>query len=121
MRSNEKDMATGALLDSWSGHDWDDGVQIDQLHELDHLSVQTRNSVYEIVVTSPATAEVLVRGGSRLPSFTPARLCGSSIGGSVVKHAGIYRGFRLELELEGRRILTSAVISIELDPPQTEQ
>jgi hypothetical protein len=114
-------MATGALLDSWSGHDWADGVQIEQLRELDHLAIHTRNSTYDLVVTAPAAGEVLVRGGARFPSYTRARVCGSSIGGNIVKRAGIYPGFRLELEVEGRRILTSSVASIDVEPPADEQ
>jgi hypothetical protein len=112
----------GAALDSWSEHDWTNGVQVDELHELESLSVHTRNSVYQIIVRDPEAGEILVRGGARFPTFTPARLCGSSQGGSVVKRAGIYPGFRLEIETEERRrILTSPVVSIEFDRPSAEQ
>lgn len=111
----------GAPLEAWSGHDWTNGVQIDELRELDCLAVHTRNSTYEIIVRTPASAEVLVRGGARFPSFTPARLCGSSTGGSAVKRAGIYPGFRMEIETaDGRRILTSSVVSIDVDPSVDE-
>lgn len=114
-------MRTGAQLESFSGFEWTNGVQIDELRELDALSIQTRNSTYEIVVTSPGTGQVLVRGGAHFPSFTPARLCGSSAGGCVLKRGGVYPGFRLELEADGRRILTSSVESIDRNPPSTEQ
>ena len=118
---NDTQMPTGAQLESWSGYDWDDGVQVDALHELDHLSVRTRNSTYEILVRNPSSCDVLVRGGSRFPTYTPARLCGCSVGGTVLKRGGIYPGFRLELELDGRRLLTSAVESVDVDPPAREQ
>ena len=120
MRMDVRHMPTGAHLDSFSGFDWGNGVQVDELHALDCLAIHTRNSVYEIVVNDPESGEVLVRGGARLPSFTPARVCGSTIGGTVLKRGGIYPGFRLELELEGRRILTSPVVSIEIAPPSSE-
>jgi hypothetical protein len=114
-------MATSAQLDSFSGCDWTSGVQIDELRELDALAIQTRNSTYEIVVTTPETGHVLVRGGAHFQSFTPARVCGSSVGGCVLKRCGVYPGLRLELETEGRRILTSAVVSIDVNPPAAHQ
>lgn len=114
-------MATGAQLESWSGIDWSEGVQIDELHELDALSIRTRNSTYEIIVTAPDKGQILVRGGAHFPSFTAATLRGSTIGGSILKRGGVYAGFRLELETGGRRIITSAVESIDLSPPSSEQ
>jgi hypothetical protein len=121
MRSDDTQITTGALLDSWTQHDWTNGIQIDELPELEWLSVRTRNSTYQIVVTTPSTGEILVRGGARFPAFTPARLCGSSAGGSVLKRFGVYPGFRLEFEVDSRRIITSPIMSIELDPPTAKQ
>ena len=115
MRSSETHRA--APLDSWNEHEWTDGVQIDELRPLDHLRVRTRNSTYEIVVTAPYTGDVLVRGGARFPTYTRARVSGSTVGGTVVKRAGVYPAFRLELEIEGCRILTSPVTAIDVNPP----
>lgn len=112
---------SGTHLDSWSNLDWDGGVQVNELHALDSLTVTTRNSTYEFVVTSPETADVMVRGGCRFPTFTPARVRGCTIGGSILKRCGVYPGFRLELEAEGHRILTSTVRSVDLNPPGNEQ
>jgi hypothetical protein len=114
-------MTTEARLDTWTGYNWTNGVQLDELRELESLSVQTWNSTYEIVVTAPSSGDILVRGGARFPAFTAARLCGSSVGGSLLKRVGVYPGFRVELELEGRRILTSPVVSIELDRSTARQ
>lgn len=114
-------MRTGAQLESFSGLEWSNGVQIEEMRELDALSVQTRNSTYEIVVTSPGTGQVLVRGGAHFPAFTPAHLSGSSVGGCVLKRGGVYPGFRLEFEAQGRRIVTSTVESIDVNPNATEQ
>jgi hypothetical protein len=113
-----KDSATD--LDSWNRLDWEGGVQLDELNALDGLTVTTRNSTYEFVVMSPEKADVLVRGGSRFPSFTPAQLRGCSIGGSILKRGGVYPGFRLEIEADGQRILTSTVRSVDLTPPGDE-
>ena len=112
---------TGAQLDSWSGFDWSDGIQIDELRPLDMLSVHTHNSVYQLIVRNPESGEILVRGGSRVPTFTNGHLSGSSIGGAVLKRGGIYPGFRLEIEVDGKRLLTSPVISVEVDPAPSKQ
>jgi hypothetical protein len=109
-------MATDAL-DVWTERQWSNGVQVDQLRPLESLSVRTRNNVYELVVTDPSAGAVMVRGGAHFPEFTPARVCGSTAGGSLVKRAGIYVGLRLEIERDGRRIVTSTVMSIDITAP----
>lgn len=110
-----------ALLESRGGYDWPDGVQIDELQELDELSIHTRNSTYEIVVTAPETGRIFVRGGAHFPTFTAACLRGSAIGGAILKRGGIYPGFRLEIEADGRRIVTSAVEWIDINSPAASQ
>jgi hypothetical protein len=105
--------ARGALLDTWSGHHWKDGIQVESLDDLGKLTVQTENSVYEFTVICPRTGEVLVRGGRFFPEFTPARIAGSSLGGSFLKVRGIYVGFNMEIHTEeNRSIITSRVRSI---------
>ena len=104
---------TGALLDTWSRHHWQNGIQIETLCDLSKLRVLTDNSFYEITVISPQTGEVLVRGGRFFPEFTPARFAGSSLGGTFLKVRGVYVGFNMELHVEGRAIVTSRVRSIE--------
>ena len=107
--------ARGALLDTWSGHHWRDGIQIETLQDLTRISVQTENNLYEITVISPHTGEILVRGGKFFPEYTPARLAGSSLGGSFLKVRGIYTGFNMELFGDGRTIVTSRVRTIALE------
>jgi hypothetical protein len=101
-----------ADLDVWANHAWTDGLQIDTLPDLDHLLVRTRNSLYEITVVSSRTGEVLVRGGAFFPTFVPARLAGSSLGGSFLKTRGIYVGFQMELQHGALTVLTTRVRSI---------
>jgi hypothetical protein len=107
------------LLDTWSRHDWDGGLQLESVSELELLSVQTRNSTYEIAVVSSQTGEVLVRGGRYFPEFQAARLTGSSLGGSFLKVRGIYVGFNVELQVGARSIITSPVRSISRLPSVT--
>ena len=106
------DSRVTGTLDDWTSCEWLNGLQLEELGELESLSVRTQNSNYEIVVTSPASGDVLVRGGSRFPTFIPARVCGSTRGGSLLKRTGIYPGLRLELSLNARRILTATILSV---------
>lgn len=101
------------MLDRWAAHDWTNGFQIDGA-ELVPLYVRTQNTLYEIVVLSGPTREVLVQGGRFFPERTRAILAGSSLGGTFLKIGGIYVGFRMELYCLRTRIVTSPVVSIEL-------
>ena len=110
-----------AVLSTWNSHSWDNGLHIDQLSALDRLTVLTQHSTYEIVIVSPATGEVLVRGGQFFPEFTSVRLAGSTLGGSFLKMRAIYPGFLMELLHGGRRIVTTPVQRIASLPPGTPQ
>ena len=101
--------SASALLDTWSSHDWTEGVQLETMQDMETLTVHTENSTYEITVISGRTGEILVRGGRFFPEFTPARLAGSSLGGSFLKLRGIYVGFSLEIHFDNRLIITSRV------------
>ena len=85
--------------------DWKDGVQIDQMADLETLVVKTRHTTYEITVISGTEGEVLVRGGQYFPEKTQAYLYGASLG-------GIYVGTKMEFLHNGRHIITSPVQSI---------
>jgi hypothetical protein len=103
-----------AMLDHWAKREWKDGVQIGDLRELDTLSVETMHHKYQITIIDPNTAEVLIRGGEQFPESTVAYLSGASMGGSFLKAHGIYVGFKMELQVGNRRIVTSSVRSIGL-------
>jgi len=103
-----------ALIDTWTSHPWTDGIRVDRLLAHDRITVRTRHSVYEVVVLTPTTADVLVRGGAFFTDWTPARVAGSSLGGSFLKLHAIYVGFRMEI-IDGRRsIVTSTVQTVSL-------
>ena len=87
----------GAILNTWSDSEWNNGVQIDQMDELTTLAVRTTNSLYEITVLNGHTGDVLLRGGEFFPERTPVRLEGSTCGGSILKSRGIYVGLRMEI------------------------
>jgi hypothetical protein len=102
-------ISSGALLDTWATLSWDNGVRVDRLTALDRLIVTTRHSRYELVVLTPGSADVMVRGGAFFPEFTRARVSGSSLGGSFLKLHTIHSGFRMELSDGTRNIITSPV------------
>ena len=107
-------IASAALLETWAAHAWRNGLQLDTLDEMDRLVVVTHNSRYEITVISPRSHEILVRGGQFFTECRPARLAGSSLGGSFLKLGGIYVDFNLELNAGGQVIVTSRVRTIEV-------
>jgi hypothetical protein len=103
-----------ASLDTWAGHAWTNGLQVDGLCELDELSVRTQNNVYRIVAVVPLRGEVMVQGGRYFPGPTRARLAGCSLGGAFLKQRGIYVGFRMEIQIGLDTIITSHVQSIAI-------
>lgn len=108
-----------AVLSAWNDYAWRDGIRVDELLALDRLTVITRHSTYEIVLVSPASAEILVRGGTFFPEFTEARLAGSTLGGSFLKLRSVHVGFRLEFAVGKGVIITSPVSSVTLAPAST--
>ena len=111
-RSERVPVPASGVLSAWSAHDWRGGIHVDDLIALECLVVQTENSTYEIILLSPDTAHILVRGGAFFPVFTEARLAGSSLGGSFLKLRSVHVGFRLELSTERGFIITSPVRSV---------
>jgi hypothetical protein len=102
----------GAILDTWSEDPWTNGVQVDRMEDMEKLFVQTRNSEYEIIIIDGRSGEILVRGGQFFPELTSARLAGATLGGSFCKMRGIYAGFRMEINANGQRTVTTPVKSI---------
>ena len=105
-----------ALLSTWTAHDWRDGLNLGELSTLDRIIARTHYSTYEIVVVSPMSGEVLVRGGQFFPEFTPARLAGASLGSSLLKMRSMHVGFSVEFALDGRVIITSPVRALAVKP-----
>ena len=104
-------------LQSWADRDWSGGIALDRLHGLEQFAVRTRNTTYEITVLTPATQEVLVRGGHFFPEPTRATLAGCSLGGSFLKTGAVHEGFSMELLHDGRRIVTTRVRAIAVIAP----
>jgi ATP dependent DNA ligase C terminal region len=103
-----------ASLDVWVRQEWTDGLQVDRLSALDELAVQTRNSLYRMVLLDPLRGEVLVQGGRFFPDSTRAQFAGCSLGGAFLKLRGIHIGFRMEIHFGLETIITSDVLSVEV-------
>jgi hypothetical protein len=101
----------------WAEHEWSAGIELSALAGLEQFAVRTKNTTYEITVLTPATGEVLVRGGQFFPEHTRAELAGCSLGGSFLKVRSIHPGFLMELVHAGQRIVTTRVREVApIDP-----
>jgi hypothetical protein len=90
----------------------DDGIQLDSCPAFERIVVRTDRSMYDIVVLSGDTGEVMVRGGRFFPEFRRATIAGSIVGHSAVKLGSIYVGFRMELHADGKVFVTSPIQAI---------
>ena len=106
-----------AILNNWSEDPWTNGVQVGRMEDMEKLAVRTRNSLYEITIIEGRSGEILVRGGQFFLELTPARLAGATLGGCFCKMRGIYVGFRMEINANGQRTVTTPVESIGVLPP----
>jgi hypothetical protein len=109
------------MLDFWTQSDWENGVQIELLEDMQKIAVQTANTLYEIVIIGGREGDVLVRGGRFFPELKPANLAGATMGGSFCKMRGIYVGFRMEFMADGKRIITSPVETITVLEPERDR
>lgn len=106
-------------LQWWSEQEWTGGVDLAALAGLEQFTVLTKNTSYEITVLSPATGEVLVRGGRFFPEHTRVHLAGCSLGGTFLKLRTIHTGFFMEFLHDGRRIVTTRVQHIVTVMPKS--
>jgi hypothetical protein len=93
-----------------------DGVDIRELTAGTIVIVQTRHSRYRLVVLEPNAQRMLVSGGDWFPVPTEAHLVGATCGGSMLKPGWIGVGLKLELRHMDRRITTSLVAEVTVEP-----
>ncbi len=92
------------------------GISVSALDAFTTLVVSTANSVYRVTVLKPSTREVVVQGGAHFPERSRAFLHGASGGGKLFKLGWIGVGLHLEFQAVGRRIVTSRVRTIAIEP-----
>jgi hypothetical protein len=94
------------------------GIDVRSLAHGTTLLVNTKNSHYHVVILNAEHRAVLVKGGNLFRDETEARLTGATSGGSTLKSGWIGVGFRMELAVNGRRVITSPVRSITVESVQ---
>ena len=105
--------AQAATLDGFAIAASGPGVALGSLEPLTELKVHTRNTCYRIVISREA--DIVIQGGTFFPDPTRAHVEGASFGGNLLKVGWIGVGLRMEILVEGRRIVTTAVRSIVRD------
>jgi hypothetical protein len=95
----------------------DNGVTVSDLEPGTRITVVTKNSTYRLDVIDGAEGRATIVGGSVFPEHTAIRVEGATDGGSLIKSGWIGVGLRLELTSGMRRITTSRVKAVEIDPP----
>ena len=103
------------------GHDSDgesDGfIHLDTCSEHEWIVVTTRSSVYDVLVLSGNTAEVMVRGGRFFPEFRRATVAGSILGAAAGVNLGsICKGMHLLLDDGEKPVITSRIQSVSRHP-----
>lgn len=89
-----------------------EGVSLRLLAPIAQLEVRTRNSTYHITLLG--TGRVMVLGGAFFPVWSEANLCGSTLGGSMLKTDWVGCGFSMEFLHRGVRIVTTRVRAIRI-------
>jgi hypothetical protein len=95
-----------------AGSDTGSTLNLDACRPSERLLVTTSHSVYEIVVVSPRTGEVMIRGGQLFPTFHPAVLLGSVIDERASDPRSIETRRRLWVCADGKLFGTSPVRTV---------
>lgn len=90
-----------------------EGFETAHLPPLTKLNISTQNSYYQLTLLDPGDSTAIVQGGRFFSEPSEVFFCGSSYGGTLLKMSWIGIGMRLELMSNGRRIITSPVVSVE--------
>ena len=91
-----------------------EGVSVHELQPLTTVVVDTRNSIYRIILLPGGHSRILIQGGQFFPDFVEAHLAGSGFGGSFLKTAWIGVGLHLEIHSAGTCIVTSRINSVNV-------
>jgi hypothetical protein len=92
------------------------GVDLRSLPNGTQVVVDTRNSRYRLVMLEEHGCKALVQGGRYFGRETEVDVHGSALAGCPVDDGWVGLGLSLELSLRGKRILTSRVRSIAVEP-----
>ncbi len=91
------------------------GIDVRRLPEGTVLVVDTHNSRYRIVMTGRGS-QATIRGGPYFQEETDVRIEGSALAGSLLKVGWIAVGLFMEVTSDDKRVVTSRVRSIVVEP-----
>jgi hypothetical protein len=98
-------------------------IHIDSCAARETIVVNTRSSVYEVIVLQGDDGDVLVRGGSHFTEFRRVLFIGSTADGRSLHPRTIDVGLRMQFMCADRLIITSPVQSLSrpfTSPASTE-
>jgi len=93
-------------------------IHIDSCAARETIVVNTRSSVYELIVLRAPNGEVLVCGGGHFPEFRRVLFIGSTVDGGALAPRTIEIGHRMPFICDDRLVTTSAVQSVSRRPAQ---
>lgn len=93
----------------------DDDVMLESLKPFDTIFMHTHNSDYRILLLDPKTGRVLIEGGEYLVEPKEALLKGSAIPGFPFKGGALSVGSHMEMWVDERVLLTSAIESVRVE------
>ena len=108
------------LFDGRVLHTTASAIRLASCREFETIVVNTRRSVYEIIVLHGEAGDILVRGGSGFPEFRRALFIGSTADGRALKLNTIDIGLRMELHLGDGSVVTSAVTAVSRTSARTD-
>jgi hypothetical protein len=91
------------------------GIDVRRLPEGTVLVVDTHNSRYRIVMTGRGS-QATIHGGPYFREETDVRIEGSALAGSLLKVGWIAVGLFMEVTSDDKRVVTSRVRSIIVEP-----
>jgi len=92
------------------------GIDVRSLPPGTQLVVGTHNSRYHLVMLGGNGSNARIQGGPYFSEETEARIEGSALAGSLLKSGWIGIGMFMEIMAGGRRIVTSRVQGIVVEP-----
>ena len=97
----------------------DDGdIVFENLKPFDTIMMQTNNSDYRILLLDPKTGRALIEGGQYLVEPKEALLKGSAVPGSEFRGGSLSVGSQMEMWVDERVLLTSAIKSVHVEAPR---
>jgi hypothetical protein len=94
-----------------------DGLELGRLKPSTILLVWTWNSCYQLVLEQGADG--FLQGGSLFHEPTPAHIVGARVGRSLRKSGWIAVGLEMEFRLGDKFFVTSPVVAIAMQSPNT--